>query len=133
MPSIEGIFKLLMDQGLTENQALMLAENNPGFAARQFYLIPEKICQTEPDRTRELIVSTLEALGPEKVGLYFPSSANDLLVRTHLIEELSLGISFLRTKELYFYTGSMGLNPLMNAALRIKLRLEGRREVLVFH
>lgn len=133
IPSIEGIFKVLLNDGLQENQALMLAENTEGERARQLYLIPESLCHEQPERARDLILSTLASLGPERLGLYLPSFLEGARVSTHVIEEISLGLSFLRTKELHFYTGNIGINPLLNAALRIKHRLDGRREVLVYH
>lgn len=132
IPSIEGIFRTLTEEGLSEKQPLMLSENSEGKTPRQFYLVPDALCQKNPERVRELVVSTLEALSPVKAGLYF-AGQRDMSFVIHMIEEISLGLSFLRTKELHFFTGEIGVSPLLNAALRVKARLEGRREVFVYH
>lgn len=132
IPSIEGIFRSLAEEGLCEKQPLMLSENSEGKTPRQLYLVPEALCEKSPERVRELVVSTLEALSPMKAGLYF-AGQRDMSFVLHMMEEISLGLSFLRTKELHFFTGAIGVNPLLNAALRVKSRLEGRREVFVYH
>ncbi len=133
IPSIEGIFHMLNEQGLKDRQPLMLSENTLGKTPRQFYLVPEAICHDQPERVRELIVSTLEALNPLKAGLYFANSRLGSKFVIGMLEELVLALSFLRTKELHLYTGDIGVNPLVNAALRVKARLEGHREVFVYH
>jgi hypothetical protein len=133
IPTAEGIFSLVSDVGLSEDKPLMLSHSHPEQPPRQFYLIPESQCRQSLDAVRDRLVTTVESLNPLQVGIYFAPDRLSIPIAAHLLEEVSLGIAFLRTKELYFYTGKLGVNSLLNAALRIKSRLAGHREIFVYH
>ncbi len=131
--SLEAFFLLLNEQGLAETKPLMLSDNTPGKSPRQFYIFPELSNASQSEDIRKLVIKTLEALKPERIGLYFGPDPKGDEISLPLIEEIAVDASFLRTKELYFYTGEMGVNTLLNAALRVKTRLEGKRDVFVYH
>jgi hypothetical protein len=130
---LEDFFKILNEQGLNETKPLMLSDNTPGKLPRQFYIFPELSNPSQSEDIRKLVLKTLEALKPEKIGLYFGPDPRREDICIQLIEEIAVDASLLRTKELYFYTGEMGVNTLLNAALRVKTRLEGKRDVFVYH
>ncbi len=131
--NLEEFFRILNNEGLSETKPLMLSDNTLGKQPRQFYIFPELTNPEQSDEIRKLVTKTLEALKPEKVGLYFGPDTAGKEICLQLIEEIAVDASFLRTKELFFYTGEVGVNTLLNAALRVKHRLEGRRDVFVYH
>ena len=130
--SIAAVFSLLTEQGLKENQALMLSDNS-GTELRQFYLLPEQLCHQDSPEAQALIIKTLEALRPNKVGLYFGLDSINPDQSQKLLEEILTCIVATNIQELYLFTGKLGVNSVVNAALRVKQRLSGSKELFVYH
>jgi hypothetical protein len=132
LEKIEDVFKLLTEQGLDEKQALMLSDSS-GEMIRQFYLVPESLCRGDRIEAKTLILKTIDSLKPTRIGIYFgidPTHADD---NRALLEEILIGLSRTDIRELYLFTGNIGVNTVLNAALRVKKTLAGSKELQVFH
>ncbi len=129
---IDEVFKLLTERGLDENQALMLSDSS-GEGVRQFYLVPEKLCQTDRQEAKALILKTIEALKPNRIGVYFGIDSKNPEQNRALLEEILIGLARTGIRELFLFTGNLGVNTVLNAALRVKHGLAGSKELQVFH
>ncbi|WP_141730802.1 hypothetical protein [Oligoflexus tunisiensis] len=129
---IEDVFKLLMEQGLDEKQALMLSDSS-GEVTRQFYLVPETLCLSDRQEAQALILKTVEALKPTRIGVYFGIDMEDPEFSRVLLEEILIGLARTGIRELFLFTGNLGVNAVLNAALRVKHGLAGNKELQVFH
>lgn len=129
---IEDVFHLLTERGLNENQALMLSDSS-GEAIRQYYLVPETLCQNDRIEAKNLILKTVEALKPTRIGVYFGIDAKHPDNSRLLLEEILIGLARTGILELYLFTGQLGVNTVLNAALRVKQGLRGSKELQVFH
>jgi len=129
---IDDVFKLLTEQGLNEEQALMLSDSS-GEAVRQFYLVPEVLCRQDRLQAKALILKTVDALKPSRIGVYFGIDAKDSDSSRVLLEEILIGLARTGIRELFLFTGNLGVNTVLNAALRVKHGLAGSKELQVFH
>jgi hypothetical protein len=129
---IEDVFKLLTERGLDEKQALMLSDSS-GQGVRQFYLVPETLCRTDRQEAKILILKTIEALKPSRIGIYFGIDAKNPDNSRAMLEEILIGLARTGIRELFLFTGNLGVNTVLNAALRVKHGLAGSKELQVFH
>jgi hypothetical protein len=129
---IEDVFKLLTERGLDEKQALMLSDSS-GENVRQFYLVPETLCRSDRNEAKGLILQTIEALKPTRIGVYFGIDAKNPDNSRILLEEILIGLARTGIRELFLFTGNVGVNAVLNAALRVKQGLAGSKELQVFH
>lgn len=130
--NIAEVFTLLTEQGLSENQALMLSDNS-GAELRQFYLVPEHLCRNNSQEAKSLIIKSVEALRPPKLGLYFGLETLEPELGRQLLEEILISLVDTKLQELYLFTGSLGVNAVLNTALRVKHQLSGSKDLLVYH
>jgi hypothetical protein len=129
---IDDVFKLLTEEGLNEEQALMLSDSS-GQAVRQFYLVPEVLCRKDRMGAKALILKTVEAMKPSRIGLYFGIDAKDPDSSRLLLEEILMGLAETGIRELFLFTGDLGVNTVLNAALCVKHGLAGSLDMRVFH
>lgn len=129
---IEDVFKLLTERGLDEKQALMLSDSSAEIV-RQFYLVPEELCRSDRQEVKGLILKTIDALKPSRIGVYFGIDADDPESSRMLLEEILIGLARTGIRELFLFTGNIGVNTVLNAALRVKQGLAGTKELQVFH
>lgn len=129
---IEDVFKLLTERGLDEKQALMLSDSS-GESVRQFYLVPETLCKNDRQEAKSLILKTIEALKPSRIGVYFGIDAKNPEASRMMLEEILIGLARTGIRELFLFTGNLGVNTVLNAALRVKHGLAGSKELQVFH
>ncbi len=129
---IDDVFSLLNEKGLNENQPLMLSDSS-GEVVRQFYLVPESLCRQNRLEAKTLILKTVEALKPARIGVYFGIDPTDPDTSRILLEEILVGLGKSGIRELYLFTGRLGVNTILNAALRVKQGLLGIKDLQVFH
>ena len=129
---IEDVFNLLNEQGLDEKQALMLSDSS-GETVRQFYLVPDTLCKKDRHEAKALIIKTVESLRPNRIGVYFGVDQQDQESSRLLLEEILIGLARTGIRELYLFTGRLGVNTVLNAALRVKQGLAETHELQVFH
>ncbi|HYX36732.1 MAG TPA: hypothetical protein VE954_26785 [Oligoflexus sp.] len=129
---IDDVFKLLTEQGIDEKQALMLSDSS-GEVVRQFYLVPEVLCMSDRQEAKTLILKTVDALKPTRIGVYFGIDMKNPDSSRVLLEEILIGLARTEIRELFLFTGNLGVNTVLNAALRVKHGLAGSKELQVFH
>ena len=124
-PNLDSLFKQAASEGLCESGPVMLTDT-AGSGARFIYLlqVPGKEFRDRAIWMHDL-VATVRAWAPGQVGFYIAPSlltANtgyELLIQT--ISELIRSTS---TNQFYLLVGEHGLNPLVNAAVKMKHEIE---------
>ena len=129
------ILNKVIDQGVNATSSIMLTDT--GFdPPRYIYLIPKSVKTTvlSEQVTPELIPS-IKAWNTDKIGIYLaPEVIQDEVRDICLIELITECIASNLLVDYYLYTGSLGLNSLLNQAIKLKDHLSRKKiKVCVFH
>ena len=124
-PDLDALFKRAASEGLCESGPVMLTDAGDD-GARYIYLLhaPGKEFRDRAIWMHDL-VATVRAWAPNQVGFYIAptlltaAAGYELLIQT--ISELIRSTS---TNQFYLLVGEHGLNPIVNAAVKMKHEIE---------
>lgn len=136
LPSIEDIYHCAATEGVRDQEPILVADTS-NLPAKGFYLLPthgrHQTDQAEIETMVQSIATALEAIKPQRVGLYFSPELMDKTSCGLLLKHCLLKLRDANTREFYLYAGAHGVNTVLNTALEVKMMLVDQEEVLVFH
>jgi len=133
--SIDEIYDRAALEGLNDQEPILIADTSSA-PARGFYFWPYQQANFNQSQTELMVnslVTTLQAMRPKRVGIYFSPDLVSKVQAQDLIKQTILKIRETDSKEYYLYAGAHGINMVLNTALEIKAMLSDTNEVLVFH
>ncbi len=129
---LDEAFRYLGEQGLNDNQPLMFSDNS-GAVHRQYFLLPQSRVTKDKEKSKSLILSTVQSLGQKEIGLYLAPKLFDQPETESYLGELIDGFAKLKIDTLNLLTTDIGVNQLLNVSLKIKEGLRSSREIWVLH
>ncbi|NRA65804.1 MAG: hypothetical protein HRU19_15050 [Pseudobacteriovorax sp.] len=130
--SIKEVYAHMVEKGIVETQPLLIA-NTEIVPPETYYFVPKPMLLKEPNTAISHIINSINAMKPERAGIYFSPSLLSKNKALSILKHTVLQLAQTQTKEFYLYAGEHGINPILNIALDIKKQLEASSDVLVFH
>lgn len=133
--SIEEIFEGVATDGIRDDTEPLMITDTSVRPARFIYLVPSSPGQGLSSESIEDVTGTLRSWAPASIGVYLSAElcgqelAADLLqkILRRLIVETGI-------RRYYLLAGKLGVNQLVNAALKLKFDVEDDElNILIFH
>ena len=128
------ILNKVVEQGVNENKSIMLADASL-HPPRYIYLLPNEGNEGRFPEIASEVLPSIKAWNMDKIGIYLaPEALADEIGESCLANLITECVESNLMVDYYLYTGSHGLNVLLNQALNLKTELNAKQiDICVFH
>lgn len=133
--SIEEIFESVATEGIREEGEPLMITDTSVRPARFVYLVPSSPGQGLSPESIEELTGTLRSWAPTALGVYLSAELCGQELAAELLQKI-LRRLIVETgiKRYYLLAGKLGVNQLLNAALKLKFDVEDDElSLLIFH
>lgn len=133
--SIEEIFESVATEGVREEAEPLMITDTSVNPARVVYLVPSSPGQGLSSERIEDVTHTLRSWAPTSLGLYLSAEICGQELASELLQKI-LRRLIVETpiKRFYLLAGKLGVNQVLNAALKLKFDVEDDDlNIMIFH